>query len=585
MNSQQNTEQKSELKKFSFSVARGIAFVSLVFVAVVIVLLIVTAVRYTGFELQDCKPFQEMIKQYHSRPDDPVLREQIRLMDFMIRRDYFKTRAFIRTGSWLLLGGVAIFLLAMHVTGMLEKKIIPPGKYTGEPDTAGISARTRLAISIIGVIISTIAMLLIIFTPVEIDSFRLQNIATSPGPTPEIVTQKEQYISIQWGNFRGAGGCAIAHDGDYPTGWDIHFSSNILWKVSVLLDGSSSPIVWSNRLVITGADTETREVFCYDVESGELLWRHTVSDIYGSPDTLPDVTEDTGYAAPTPATDGERVFALFAMGDLVCLDMESGIRFWGKNIGVPQNHYGHASSLIVYGNKLLVQYDDNSSPRLLAFDIQSGDILWSVSRSAISWASPICVNTGKRIELILVNSETVDSYNPSTGSLYWSLKCLSGEVAVSPAFENGIVFVANEGALACGIRITEGDNYCQPKIIWRYEHNLPDVASLLSVSNRFFMASSSGVITCLNATTGELLWKHEFEEGFYASPIFAGGLVYALDRKGTMHIFRCSDKYEFVGEGKIREDTVATPVFIDNRIFIRGKKHLFCIQKQKDKKT
>lgn len=585
MNSQQKSEQKVELKKFLFSVARGIAFVSFVFIAVVIVLLTVTGVRYTGFEPQDCKPLQEMIKQYHSRPDDPVLREQIRLMDFMLRRDYFKTRAFIRTGSWLLLGGVAIFLLAIHLAGMLEKKIIPPKKYTGESEIARISARTRVAISIIGVIISTIAMLVIIFTSVEIDSFLLQDIASSQAFTTEIAKQKEQYITIQWSNFRGPGGCAIAQDGDYPIGWDANSSSNVLWKVSVLRDGASSPIVWSNRLIITGADTETREVFCYDTESGELLWRHTVSDIPGSPDTLPNVTEDTGYSASTPATDGERVFALFAMGDLVCLDMEGGFRLWGKNIGVPQNHYGHASSLIVYENKLLVQYDDNSSPRLIAFDIQSGEMLWSISRSAISWASPICVNTGKRIELILVNSETVASYNPSTGSLYWSLKCLSGEVAVSPAFENGIAFVANEGALACGIRITEDDNYCQPKIIWRYEDNLPDVASLLSVSNRFFMASSSGVITCLNAATGQLLWKHEFRDGFYASPVFANGLIYALDLKGTMYIFRCSDKYEFVGEGKVREDTVATPVFINNRIFMRGRKHLFCIQKQGDKET
>ena len=572
--------QNTELKNFIISIARGIAFVSLVFVIVVIVLLVVTNLHYAGFDLHDYRPLQEMIKQYHSRSDDVILREQIRLIDFMLRRDYFRTRAFVRTGCWLVLAGLAMFFLAMHLVGVLEKKIVPPSKYSEGPVTRKISARARLAISIAGGVISVIAMLIIVFTPVETDSFLSQSNTGNATVFREEFKQQSTDITTRWSNFRGPCGLAIASGKDYPTGWDTASGSNILWKSPVLREGASSPVVWSNRLIITGADTEIREVFCYESETGELLWRHAVSDIEGSPETLPSVSEETGYAAPTPATDGERVFALFAMGDLVCLDMQNGFRLWGKNISVPQNHYGHASSLMVYGNKLLVQYDDNSSPRLIAFDVQTGEMSWSVLRSAISWASPICVNTGKRTELILVNSEEVSSYNPVTGSMYWSVKCLGGEVAVSPAFWNGMVFVANEGAVACGIKITEGDSYIQPKIIWKYENNLPDVASLLVISNRFFMASSGGTITCLDSSTGTLLWEHEFGDGFYASPVFADGLIYALDRKGTMHIFRCADKYEPVGEGKIREEAVATPAFVHSRIFIRGKKNLFCIARK-----
>ena len=131
----------------------------------------------------------------------------------------------------------------------------------------------------------------------------------------------------------------------------------MLWKNKVPLKGFSSPIVWQDKLFVTGGDKKKREIYCYDANNGKLLWRHNVTGISGSPVKPPKVTSDTGYAASTPATDGHRVFAIFATGDLVCTDFE-GKRIWAKNLGVPENPYGYSSSLLTTPDKLIVQYDD-----------------------------------------------------------------------------------------------------------------------------------------------------------------------------------------------------------------------------------
>ena len=118
---------------------------------------------------------------------------------------------------------------------------------------------------------------------------------------------------------------------------------------------------------------------------------------------MPRVMAETGVAAPTMTTNGRFVAAIFATGDLVCLTMD-GKRVWAKNLGVPHNHYGHASSLISDDRRLYVQYDQAEGARLIAYEFESGAIAWEVERGVISWASPILVDNNGRRELILVNS-------------------------------------------------------------------------------------------------------------------------------------------------------------------------------------
>ena len=122
--------------------------------------------------------------------------------------------------------------------------------------------------------------------------------------------------------------------------------------------GFNSPIIWGDKIFVAGANEESREVYCYNRNTGELLWTGVANNIQGSPATMPRVTPDTGLSAPTLTTDGKRVFAIFATGDVIAFDL-NGKRVWAKNLGVPENHYGHSSSLITWANKLFIQYDTN----------------------------------------------------------------------------------------------------------------------------------------------------------------------------------------------------------------------------------
>jgi len=388
------------------------------------------------------------------------------------------------------------------------------------------------------------------------------------------------HIRKNWTSFRGPVANGYAAHANPPLNWSAKEGRNILWKTKVPKHGMSSPVIWENRLFLTGADESSRQIYCFDTDTGRLLWQHDANDIPGSPpkNKLPEVLEETGLAAPTVTTDGRYVAAIFATGDLVCVNIE-GERIWAKNLGIPDNPYGHASSLINYENLLFVQYDQKKNSRLLAFNLPSGNPAWQVTRSVISWSSPILINNNRRMELILTNSEAVDSYNPKTGELLWHVKCLSGDVAPSASYANGIVYVANEYATASAIDIS--DHGSEPKILWQWDETLPDAASPLANEDFLILPTGFGVVSCLDVKTGKVLWEQEFDDGFYSSPILVNDRVYIIDLKGRMQIFKMDDEFERLGTSPIGEDAYATPAFVGDRIYIRGVTHLFCIEEQK----
>jgi outer membrane protein assembly factor BamB len=358
--------------------------------------------------------------------------------------------------------------------------------------------------------------------------------------------------------------------------WNVEEGRNILWKAEVPKPGMNSPVVWENRVFLTGADDLSRQVYCFETDTGKLLWKHDVVGIPGSPsnDELPNVLEDTGLAAPTLTTNGRLVAAIFATGDLVCLNME-GKRVWAKNLGVRQNHYGHASSLLSHERLLFVQYDQKEDPTLLALDLGSGKIAWEASRGAMSWSSPILIDNNGRVELILTNSKAVDSYEPKTGKLLWHVECLDGELAPSAAYAAGLVFVANEYASGSAIDVSDHDS--EPKLLWSWDEVLPDAASLLANERYLIVPTGYGAIQCREVKTGEVLWEHDFDVGFYSTPILVNDRVYVADLSGGIQIFKMADTFELLGTSDVGEDVYATPAFVGERIYIRGLTHLFCI--------
>lgn len=558
-----------KLKPSIYHAARGVAFVAAVFSLILCVLLIANYFQTTAVDPLNSPALTKLMKEQKEDPANEVLKDQIRALDLLSRKAYFTGQWQLRTGGYLLLGGIILLLLALKLMSTL-RKTLPFPEGAPDPDAwwfASAKARKWIAYAGVFVLLTTLTAAFLAHSELNRDDL-FENIAKG--------ASAEDFLN-NWASFRGPGANGIATTTKAPTHWDGKSGENIKWKVEVPMPGFSSPVVWEDRIFLTGADDKKRELFCFDAGSGELNWRREIKDVPGSMGGNPQIHDDTGYAAASAATDGQYVFAVYPTGELVAYDME-GRLIWAQSLGMPENHYGHSSSLLIHENILIVQYDQNEDARLLGLNTANGAIAWRVQRNIISWSSPICVNTGNRMELILTDSEALTSFDPKTGVKLWGEKCLGGEMGPSAAYAAGMVFAANEFASAVGVKVPQKEGEA-PNIVWEWDENLPDTASPVATEKYLFLATSKGYMVCMDAQNGEMLWEQEFDDGFYASPVLVGDLVYAIDLQGVTHIFKADKVYHSVAEPKLGEPSSCTPAILEGRMFMRGDQYLYSIGK------
>ena len=612
--------------------AQRIGWFSALFSFVIAVLLIANFVQTKLNDPINNKTIPALVKRLSQNPTDENLKAEIRAFDLMARKAYFNSHWQLRTGSYLLILGVLVTILSVRTISSFSSKLSEMERINNTNGLDELMARKWILYTGSGLIlvalvsgflsnnllkdyqvnengtiqsekpVATVAEA--IQTQKIAEPIQAQKIISSESavkssknsevtPLNKVDTSKtgaarEQSKPVQstanstfpttaalranYPFFRGAEGIGVAYQKNTPTDWNGTSGNNVIWKVKIPKAGFSSPIIWGNQLFLTGADTQARMVYCYDINSGKLIWEGAADNIPGSPASMPKVTTDTGLAAPTMATDGRAVFAIFASGDVIAFDL-SGKRLWGRNIGLPDNHYGHSSSLIIYRDKLLIQYDTNRAGKLIALDTKSGETVWETLRkSKIAWSSPALVNTGDRMEIILSSDPNVTSYNPETGKELWSVDCLSGEVGPSVGYADGMVFATNEYAKLVGIKLG-----ATPTIAWESDEFLPEVASPLAVKGLLYIATSYGVFACFDAKTGKKLWSQEYGDAFYASPVYADGKVYITDMSGKTHIVKATSDYQLIGTPELGEKCVCSPVFADGRVYLRGMNQLFCL--------
>ncbi|MBN2774827.1 MAG: PQQ-binding-like beta-propeller repeat protein, partial [Prolixibacteraceae bacterium] len=379
-----------------------------------------------------------------------------------------------------------------------------------------------------------------------------------------------EQINSNYNSFRGPWGNGVSTHKNIPVNWNGASGTNLLWKIEISLPGYNSPVIWGNKVFLSGGNKEVREIYCFDINSGNLLWSKKVENIPGSPAEMPKVSDDTGLAAPSLTTDGKRVFGIFANGDIICFDM-NGNRVWGRNLGMPNNHYGHSSSLITWNNKVFVQFDTNSGGKVLALNAENGETVWETKRDCgISWASPVLAVFKGKMQVILTADPIVAGYDTETGEELWKVECMMGEVGPSVTTGEGMVFAANEYARLAAI------DPLTATIKWEDDYYLPEVASPVCADGLLIVATSYGILVCYDAKTGDLLWEEDYGTGFYASPVVADNKIYAIDTDGVMHILELSREAKVLGSPKLGEEGFATPAFAEGKILIRGVSGLYC---------
>ncbi len=614
-----NQDNKTKILKLT-------GYVAGLFTLFIAVMMIIGYIQLENIRPLENPSLDALREVYDQDPNNEDIKEQIRALDLMARRAFFSTRWQIETGTYLLIAGALIFIVSQRLLYTERRKIEGTAYQAG--DMIGSKRKSRIYLLISSIVVITVALII---------SFQLRIILPDPSrvydetgvqgesnithlrtdelsvaserPSDNLVMQSEDQTTvagtdetsaarealgqvyaptdepvvtsnrpvddnggINYPFFRGTGSRGIVEEEGFPVNWDGSTGQGIKWKIKVNSHGYSSPIIWNEKIFLTGENENSLEVMCYNKMNGDLIWTASASGIDGEPQEPPLTSEDTGLAAPTAATNGQVVCAIFATGNLICLDMD-GNRKWAKNIGVPDNHYGHSSSLVIHGNKLLVQYDERSKKSLKAFDLNSGQLVWETIRPvAISWASPVIARFNGIYQVILTSEPYVIAYEIDTGRELWSVQCMSGEVGPSVGVNSKYVFAVNEFAVLAAIK--PGDN---ASVVWQDNEYTPEVSSPVATDELVFVLTSWGAAACYDTETGELVWDHDFDYGFYASPVIAGDNVYMLDQAGVMHIVEVGREYKKVAESALGERAVCTPAFSQGNIFIRTEEHLYCI--------
>jgi len=579
------------------SITRNIAIVSAIFIVTFSIMLVT---NYFQVHSSDALEMIEKLKQTNEEfADNPQLQEQIRELDLLARKAYFISINRLKTGVAVLLVMVIVFIISIRIYFAKSKDI--PDKEIDPIDDWAIKSKTRKYIVWIAGGLAMGGIIFAILTSpylkkesnkktadvevVDVDYFieDFENEAQTVAPTDAIPEISEtstlidiiEISKVTHNGFRGNNSLGLSNARNVPTSWNLASGKNILWQMPVPRKGYNSPVISGNKVFFSGADEEARELFCYELSSGKQLWKLEAKNIPGSPSRVPATTEDTGLGASTVATNGKVVCAIFGTGDLICADMD-GKQLWAKNIGVPDNPYGYASSLLIYGNLLIIQYDNRNLPRVIALDLATGNERWSRPRPERnpSWSSPILAMVNNRPQLILIGNPGVTSYNPNTGEQYWRVEAMSGEPAPGPAYANGIVFVATEYATMTAINAANGS------VLWKNNEILPEIASPVATKDFVFVATSYGVVASFNPQTGEVIKTMELNADFNASPIIVEGKIYLICTKGKVYIFSAKGDFTLVNSFETGEKTFATPAFTDRKIVIKTEKSIYCVSSE-----
>jgi len=571
-----------------YQAALSSAIVTGLFCLIIIAAMAVAHERRTTANLAKSEEIAEwrtaMLKAPDAKTRD-ALQEGIRQRDLAIRQEHFGHQGFLQTGAYLLLGGMAIFILAASRAAAHRKRLPMPQPETHRQKSARTLAAARWAVAALGIAIIGGSAALV---ALERSTFGPASPAAGNGQeavAPAVDFPKPEEIAKQWPRFRGPGGQGVSAYANVPASWNGKTGENILWKTPVPLPGENSPVVWGDRVFLSGATPAKREVYCFGAADGSLLWQKPVETPVGAALDPPEVLEDTGLACPTTATDGRRVVAMFANGDIACFDY-AGKRLWARNLGPIKNSYGYASSLNMYRGTVLVLLDQGSAGKpnsaLLALDLGTGKTAWETKRPVPnSWATPALVSTGQREELITCARPWVIAYDPASGTEFWRGHFLEGDVAPSPVGAAGLVFAVNTGSQLVAIRWGGSGDITASRRVWAAEDSLPDIVSPLTDGRIVLLVTSDGTLTCYAAADGRKLWEKEIDAMFKSSPTLVGDRIYLMTEKGVMLIFAASaEGYKELGKAELGEPANSSPAYLDGRIYIRSKHNLYCIGKK-----
>jgi outer membrane protein assembly factor BamB len=463
--------------------------------------------------------------------------------------------------------------------------------------------------------------------------------------------------ATHWPQFRGPDGLGVAPDGmKLPT--EFGPAGHVVWKAD-LPPGLSSPCVWGERIFLTGFDRAGKrlETLCLDRGTGTILWRRPAPA-----KQIERVQKVNSPAAPTPATDGRRVYVYFGSFGLLCYDLD-GNEVWQRPLPTPATRYGTATSPVVADGLVLLKCQGPASS-LLALDAATGKTAWEHDKLPfdVGYSPPFVWRTGGAAEVVVHGDRAVRAYDLKDGGERWSVGGLTGEAIPAPVAADGLLFVVSEfpggdqddrfqipsfkemlkkydkngdgklskdeipadaalyrrdpnnhvgdirlrdlfdvvdlnkdgkidslewfaaSALAgrlesalVAIRPGGKGDVTRSHVAWKEKKSLPEVPSPLAYRGRLYLVKNQGIVSCLEAKTGKLLYRERLGEGgfYYASPVAGDGKVYFTSESGVVTVVRDGPKFEVLARNDLGEAVRATPALAGGRLYVRTDRHLY----------
>jgi len=413
-----------------------------------------------------------------------------------------------------------------------------------------------------------------------------------------------------WSQWRGPLGTGAAPAANPPLKWSD--SENIRWKVEVPGAGNGSPVVWEDRVYVMtaipfGEEIEVDEgesrgrmkkivpnrkqrftLLAYNRKDGSLAWQSVAIEKLPHEGTHGDGT----WAPASPVTDGEHIFAHFGSRGLHAFDMD-GKKLWEKQFGemTTRNGFGEGASPALWGDTIVVQWDHEGPSFIAALDKNTGEELWRRERDEVtSWATPLITTIDGKAQVIANGTTRIRGYDLLNGETLWECGGMTTNAIPTPVLHDDRMVYVMSGfrgskLVAIDLKQAQGDITDGDAVVWSLDRNTPYVPSpLLLDDTLYFLKSNSGILTAVNRKTGELVFGPQRLEGVanaYASPVGAAGRVYVVDREGTTEVIEHGSEYKVLATNVLSDNIDASPALIDDELYLRGAKYLYCISESK----
>jgi outer membrane protein assembly factor BamB len=408
-----------------------------------------------------------------------------------------------------------------------------------------------------------------------------------------------------WGQWRGPYANGVSKSADPPVEWSE--TKHIRWKLEIPGRGSSSPVVWGDRLFILTAipmsaagatshdprgqiqprDVHRFTILAIDRRTGRVVWERTPREERPRAPSMRDGT----WASSSAIIDGERVFAFFESSGLYAYDMD-GTLLWQKQFGDKKMfaEVGESGSTpVLYGNRLIVVWDHQGSSFIVSLNASTGQEIWRAERRDVdSWGTPLVVEQDGRAQVVTTGDKRVRSYDLETGRLVWEHDGLDMNPIPSPVGEDGMVFLTAgfKSSRLYAIRLADakGNLSSSGAIAWTLDRDTPYVPSpLLYDGVLYLLKSNAGILSAFDARSGRPHYQLQRLSGLpevYSSPVAARGRVYITSRDGTTLVIRHGSRFEVLATNTLDDGFDASPALVDHDLYLRGNRYLYCIAEQ-----